>query len=144
MAIHRCYIAYQVCGSVYRFRGTYDYIVMCDTDDFFVPRIPSKPNYHYYIQKWCPLEACVFYWIERYPDCGLDWEKMTEDGNMTNILKSKKSKRRPEPKSLYKSSMVLDVGTHHPRKWLPGYSVKNVPSNVAYFAHVRHARDVTC
>ena len=139
---HSQMLAYQNCA--YRFRGTYDYIVMCDTDDFFVPRIPSKRKFSYYIQKWCPHGACVFHWIERYPDCGLDWEKMTDDGNMTKILKSKKSKQRNESKSLYKSSMVLDVGIHHPRKSLSSYSVKTVPSEVAYFAHVRHGRDVTC
>ena len=132
---HSQMLAYQDCA--YRYKGTYDYIVICDTDEFFVPRIPGKPKYHYYIQKWCPNGACVFNRIERYPDCGLDQEKMTEDGNMTKILKSKTSRKLPETKSLYKSSMVLDVGTHHPRKWLSGYSVKSVPINVAYFAHIR-------
>ena len=133
---HSQMLAYQDCP--YKFRGTYDYIVMCDIDDFFVPRIPSKPNFHYYIPKWCPHGACLFHWIERYPDCGLDWEKMTEDGNMTKILKSNKSKQLPELKSIYKSSMVLDVGIHKPRQKISSYSVENVPSNVAYFAHIRH------
>ena len=135
-------LAYQDCS--YRFRGTYDYIVICDTDEFFVPRIPSKPKYRHYIQKWCPNGACVFKRIERYPDCGLDQEKMTEDGNMTTILKSNKSNNMRNPKSLYNSSMVLEVGTHHPKYSLSGYPITNVPSKTAYFAHIRYGRDVTC
>ena len=134
---HSQMLAYEDCA--YKFRGTYDYIVMCDTDDFFVPRIPSKPKFHYYIRKWCPHGACVFYWFGRYPDCGLDWEKMTEDGNMTKILKSNKSKQLRGYKSIYKSSMVLDVGIHSPRKSISGFSVRKVPIEEAYFAHVRAA-----
>ena len=118
--------------------------MICDTDEFFVPRTPSMPMYHHYIQKRYPNGACVFKRIERYPDCGLDQEKMTEDGNMTKILKSKTSKFLPEPKSLYKSSMVLDVGTHSPRYSLSGYPITDVPSKTAYFAHIRHGRNVTC
>ena len=135
---HSQMLAYEDCP--YKFRGTYDYIVMCDTDDFFMPRIPSRPKFHYYIQKWCPHGACCFHWIERYPDCGLDQEHTIEDGNMTKILKSKKSKKLPEHKSVYKSSMVLDAGIHRPLKTIPGYSVKDVPIHEAYFAHVRASR----
>ena len=132
---HSQMLAYEDCA--YKFRGTYDYIVMCDIDDFFVPRIPSKPKLHYYIQKWCPHGACCFRWFDRYPDYGLD-EHAIEDGNMTKSLKCSKAKKRGEHKSLFESSMVLDVGIHRPLKTISGYSIKDVPSSVAYFAHIRH------
>ena len=133
---HSQMLAYEDCA--YKFRGTYDYIVMCDIDDFFVPRIPSKPKYHYYIQKWCPHGACVFHWFQRYPDYGLDEEHAIEDGNMTKYLKCSKTIKLRQYKSLFKSSMVLDVGIHTPSKSISGYSLKYVPSKVAYFAHVRY------
>ena len=130
-------LAYQDCA--YRFRGTYDYMMFCDTDDFFVPRIPSEKTFHYYIQHWCHYGACRFHWIERYPDCGLDWNQLGMDGNLTSILKSPTSLRRTDDKSLYKSAIVLDVGIHSPSETMSGYSTIHMPSNVAYFAHIRHA-----
>ena len=133
---HSQILAYEDCA--YKFRGTYDYIVMCDIDDFFVPRIPRKPKYHYYIRKWCPHGACVFHWFQRYPDYGLDEEHAIEDGNMTKFLKCSKTIKLRQYKSLFKSSMVLDVGIHTPSKSISGYSLKKVPSKVAYFAHVRY------
>lgn len=134
---HSQMLAYQDCA--YRFRGTYDYILFCDTDDFFVPRIPSERSLRYYVQHWCHYGACRFHWIERYPDCGLDWDRLGKDGNLTNILKSPTFLRRTDNKSVYKSSIVLDVGIHMPMETMSGYSVVHVPSDVAYFAHIRHA-----
>ena len=63
------------------------------------------------------------------------------DGNLTSILKSPTSLRRTV-KSLYKSAIVLDVGVHTPSETMPGYSSIHMPSNVAYFAHIRHV-DIT-
>ena len=134
---HSQMLAYQDCA--YKYRGTYDYIMMCDTDDFFVPRVPSEPRFQYYIQRWCHYGACRFHWIERYPDCGIDWNKPIPDGNITTVLKSRTARRLSDNKSLYRSSIVLDVGIHMPMETMSGYSVIHVPSNVAYFAHVRHA-----
>ena len=135
---HSQNLAFEDC--VYRYRGTYDYIVICDTDDFFVPRVPGQKNFRYYIQKWCKYTACFFDWVDRYPDCGLKWEELGEDGNLTAILKSEKEGYRKNFKSLYKSSKVLDAGTHKPMRLmhlLPSYYV---PYHFAYFAHIRHGR----
>ena len=77
--------------------------------------------------------------MERYPDCGLDPDKMSPDGNITKMLMSTTERRLSDNKSLYKSSVVLDVGIHMPMESISGYSVIHVPNDVAYFAHVRHA-----
>lgn len=134
---HSQMLAYEDC--VYKHRGTYDYIMMCDTDDFFMPRVPDQPRFQYYIKNWCHYGACRFHWVERYPDCGLDLDKMSPDGNITKMLISTTERRLSDNKSLYKSSVVLDVGIHMPMESISGYSVIHVPSHVAYFAHVRHA-----
>jgi hypothetical protein len=133
---HSQMLAYEDC--VYKHRGTYDYIMMCDTDDFFMPRVPGQPQFQYYIRNWCHYGACRFHWIERYPDCGLDSDNISPDGNITKMLRSGTERRLSDNKSLYKSSVVLDVGIHMPMESISGYSVIHVPSNVAYFAHVRH------
>ena len=135
---HSQMLAYEDCA--YRFRGTYDYIMMCDTDDFFVPRISHERTFSYYIKKWCHYGACRFHWIERYPDCGFNWDRLGKDGNLTAILKSKTALRLNDNKSLYRSSMVLDVGIHRPMDSMSGYHIIHVPSDVAYFAHVRPVR----
>ena len=134
---HSQMLAYEDC--VYRHRGTYDYILLCDTDDFFVPRVPNQPKIQHYVRNWCHYGACRFHWVERYPDCGLDWGKNIVDGNITKMLRSPTARRLSDNKSLYKSSVVLDVGVHMPMESISGYSVIHVPSDVAYFAHVRHA-----
>jgi hypothetical protein len=136
---HSQMLAYEDC--VYRHRGTYDYILICDTDDFFVPKIPDRPQLKYYVRNWCHYGVCRFHWVERYPDCGLDGEKVGPDGNVTKMLKSSTARRLSDNKSVYKSSTVLDVGVHMPMESIAGYSVIHVPSDVAYFAHVRHAHD---
>ena len=137
---HSQMLAYEDC--VYKHRGTYDYIVMCDTDDFFMPRVPGQPQFHYYIRNWCHYGACRFHWIERYPDCGLYNERLSPDGNITKMLRSATEKRLSDNKSLYKSSILLDVGIHMPMESIAGYSIIHVPSSVAYFAHVRYNRHV--
>ena len=134
---HSQMLAYQHCA--YKFRGTFDYVLFCDTDDFFVPRIAGNKEFPYYVKNWCHYGACRFHWIERYPDCGLKWDQLGPDGNLTSILKSSTSLRLWDNKSLYKSAIVLDVGVHMPMETMSGYSVIHVPHNVAYFAHVRHA-----
>ena len=80
-----------------------------------------------------------FNWVGHYPDCGLNWEELGEDGNLTAILKSKKSVYTKNFKSLYKSSRVLDAGIHKPMKLMPHSSSYHVPPHSAYFAHIRHA-----
>ena len=135
---HSQMLAYQDCA--YRFRGTYDYIMMCDTDDFFVPRVANQPTFQYYIKQWCRYGMCKFPWAERYPDCGLNKERMTPDGNITSVLTSQRAVWRREPKSLHVSSSVLDVGIHRPLETMPGVSVTHVPNNIAYFAHIRHGK----
>ena len=135
---HSQMLAYQNCA--YRFRGTYDYLMMCDTDDFFMPRVTNQPKFQYYIKKWCQYGTCRFHWVERYPDCGIDKEKITSDGNITKALKSNAMKLRKECKSLHISSSVLDVGIHKPMETMPRVSVITVPKNVAHFSHVRHGK----
>ena len=43
LAYHECFL---------QFRGTYDYIMNSDTDDFFVPRVSKHKTLHYYIENW--------------------------------------------------------------------------------------------
>ena len=129
---------------IYRFRGTYDYAFLLDSDDFFTPRVHGKTFLKDYIQDWCrndeSVGSCVFNWYYYYPEaCGMRNETAS-DGNITRILKSYKWYDNYHYKSAHLISAVLDTGFHHAECkncLLPGYSVFHVSPHVAYVAHLR-------
>lgn len=133
---HSQSLAYEDC--IYRMRGTYDYIFMLDTDDFFIPRVPGQKGLHYYINKWCPRSgSCEFDWIDYYPDCGLKGDP-GEDGNITSLLVSNARHLSHVPKSLHSPESVLDVGIHVPNKFVDDkWNVGYVSQSMAYVAHIR-------
>lgn len=126
LAYHECFL---------QFRGTYDYIMYIDTDDFFVPRVSNQKTLHYYIEKWCRIGSCRFEWLQFYPDCGLKPGKSI-DGNVTDMLNSTLHIRRALQKSIHMLNDLVDVGTHTSYKLLQGKSVK-VPPSDAVVAHIR-------
>ena len=136
---HSQMLAHQDC--IYRFQGTYDYAFIIDSDDFFVPLVPDAKSLDYYVDNYCHFGACIFPWIEFYPDCGVQWERLGQHGNVTNTLVSHVSKRRLRAgKSIHRVSAILDAGTHKPQVLLDGYRWMHIPPSVAYVAHVRRNR----
>ena len=119
---------------IYRYQGTYDYVMATDVDIFYVLRHPGEPYIHYYAEKWCSVGSCVFNWIQYFRDCGID--KVGPDGNVTAHLLSHKSFRRVEGKSGHRLSAVVDIGIHQVSVHLPGYNKGVVPLKAAYWAHV--------
>ncbi len=135
---HNQGLIYEDCP--YRFRGTYDYIVMVDTDDFFTPRVPTEKKLHYYIHNFCrggTVASCKFRWVEYYPDyVGLNNESVS-DGNVTRQLNNYLHYNQGNPKSLHRTTVLIDTATHYAYKMMPGYTIFNVPVSTAYVAHVR-------
>ena len=128
---------------IYRFRGTYDYAFLLDSDDFFNPVVPGKSYLKDYVQDWCryrSIGSCYFSWYYYYPEaCGLRNEK-ADDGNITRLLKSYKSWYNNHFKSVHLISAVVDTGFHHALCkdcLLPGYHAVYIPPNIAYVAHLR-------
>ena len=128
-------IAYQDC--LHRFQGVYDYAIYVDSDDFFVP-LKSK-SVKDYLVKWCSgnFGSCQFKWWQFFPDCGWDPNSIGSDGNFTAAITYKHIWRRDEPKSAHQLRALLDAGTHSVRALVHGYKKIDVPSNDAYFAHIR-------
>ena len=136
-------LAYENC--IYKFRGTYDYAFMLDTDDFFVPIDPTEKRLHHYVNRWCQNGAsCAFSWIEYYPDCGLNGE--ADDGNVTKQLKSFSNTERNVDKSVHKLSAVIDIGIHQAEAGIKNgktYQLKyqkdivKIPNKLAYVAHIK-------
>lgn len=136
---HNQGLIYEDCP--YRFRGTYDYIVMMDTDDFFTPRVPTEKRIHYYIDKFCRgkgIGSCKFKWVEYYPDAvGINASVSVEDGNVTKALNSYSHYNQGNPKSLHRTTVLIDTATHYAYLMMPGYKIVSVPVSDAYVAHVR-------
>ena len=131
---------------LYRFRGTYDYAFLLDTDGFFTPRIPGQTKVKDYILKLCygnSIGSCTFRWVYYFPDkCGLIDNKRPDDGNVTKKLRSFTSITHPvnKYKSVHLTSALVDASFHDATcKWclMPGYRVVNVPRHIAYMAHLR-------
>lgn len=136
---HNQGLIYEDCP--YRFRGTYDYIMMMDTDDFFTPRVPTEKKIHYYINRFCRgkgIGSCKFRWVEYYPDAvGLNHNVSISDGNVTRALTSYSHYNQGNPKSLHRTTVLIDTATHYAYLMMPGYRVVPVSVNDAYVAHVR-------
>ena len=139
MYLHSEMLVNQDC--IYRFQGTYDYAFILDTDEYFIPLLPNTKTLDYYVKNYCHFDgACVFKRIEFYPDCGVQWERLGQHGNVTNILVSHASKQLTETKTIHRVSALLDAGTHEALQLLDGYRPKHIPHSVAYVAHVRQNR----
>ena len=140
---HSQTLAYVDC--IYRYRGTYDYAFMLDTDDFFVPMNPEEKKLHYYVDKWCKESAsCAFSWIEYFPDCGLKDEPGI-DGNVTRMLNSSVHTKHNIAKSLHKLSVVMDAGVHlaetvvlntRPFSVKYHHGIVKIPDDEAFVAHI--------
>ena len=133
---HAQMLAHQDC--IYRFQGTYDYAFLMDSDDHFIPLVPERKTLDYYVELYCRFGACIFQWLEYFPDCGQDWSRLGRHGNVTNTLLSRTFHRRfGTGKTCYRLGAVLDAGTHIPQQLLQGYKYLYVPPDAAYVAHIR-------
>ena len=129
---HSQMLGYEDC--IYRYQGTYDYVMATDVDIFYVLLLPGEPFIQYYAEKWCSVGSCKFDLIQYFRDCGID--KVGPDGNVTAHLLYNKSFKRREGKSGHNLLAVVDIGIHHSFVLLPGYDRGVVPREAAYWAHV--------
>ena len=128
----------------YRHRGTYDYVFVLDTDDFFNPLMPELTNIKDYILRWCHgphIGSCAFKWITYFPEaCGLTTKEIPKDGNITTHLKSHSNILQGNPKSLHLTNALVDCSFHDAKCdgcLIDGYKVIDVPKTSAYVAHIR-------
>ena len=129
---HSQMLGYEDC--IYRYQGTYDYVMAIDVDIFYVLLLPGEPYIQFYAEKWCSVGTCTFDLIQYFYECGID--EVGPDGNVTAHLLSNKSFKRHEGKSGHRLSAVVDIGIHRGLVLLPGYDKGVVPHKAAYWAHV--------
>ena len=128
---------------IYRYRGTYDYITLLDTDDFFTVCVPGM-SLKDMIMKYCSSNttgSCGFKWKFYYPElCGLK-RNVSEDGNVTAAMNPHEPDNiKTSLKSIHRTAAVID-STYHvatcPTCLMKGYKVVQVPLHIAYTAHQR-------
>ena len=144
---------------IYRYRSEFDYALLYDFDDFFVPVIPGETDIHYYANRFFnstiynrKVAAVPFRWIAYYPDCGLTTKpEDIVNGNVTNHLAFNASDVK-FIKSMYKLSAITEVQIHAATSFYPGYTryapscytrrplnltFCSFPPEIAYVAHIR-------
>ena len=134
---HSQVLAHEDC--IYRYRGTYDYIMLLDVDEFFTPRVINENRIQYYVRRCCgnSCGSCHFHEYMYYPDCGLKG-KVGKDGNITAQLVSYAYRdQAAEGKSFHRSSAIVDTGCQMGLEHMKGYRSVEFPMQLAYVAHVR-------
>ena len=125
---------------LYRYRGTYDYIILLDSDDFFTVRVPGT-SLKEIIMKYCSSKttgSCGFKWLFYYPGlCGLK-RNVSDDGNVTAAMNPHVADKHTALKSIHRIEAVIDTNYHTascPTCLMKGYRSIFVPPSIAYAAH---------
>lgn len=131
---------YQDC--LLRYRGVYEFAMLIDTDDFFVPLVPAQKDVHYYMEKLFPVKSRIasikLDWVRYFPSCGFRTPlDQIIDGNLTHHLSTYRGYRE-YVKSVHRLELVTEAAVHEATYVVPGYSKKGEASNTtAYIAHIR-------
>ena len=138
---HSQVLAHEDC--IYRLRGTYDYVMLLDLDEFFTPRVVGQTKIHYYVEKCCGYQwcgSCHFHEYMYYPDCGLNGEA-ADDGNITRKLVSYKHlDQAAQGKSVHRSAAIVETGCQRGNEHIRGYRSIEFPLHLAYVAHIRKGK----
>lgn len=134
---HSQSLIYQDC--VMQYRQTFEYAMMIDYDEFFIPAIPNKKNIHYYVDDFFATKKTASVklpWIQFH--CKPLNYTYLADGNITRTLSGRDLSKRTEYKSIHRLDVVEIVSIHAAYKTIPGYSVaKRYGMQSAYIAHIR-------
>ncbi len=129
---------------IYRYRGTYDFVSLFDTDDFFTLRVPGL-SYKEFLVKYClrkGIGSCSFMWLFYYPGvCGFN-KSMRADGNVTASMvpHNPRYEQRDHYKPTHLSKAIVDSSFHDASCsgcLQEGYRAVLIPEHIAYVAHNR-------
>lgn len=134
-------LIYQDC--VMRYQSSFEYAVMVDYDDFFVPVVSNKRDIHYYTSHFFEehIASIRLPWIEL--PCTVRNYSFLVDGNVTQTYSEQDFRiKRKEHKSIHRLSAVEIVSIHQASKIIPGYVEIQVEGvHVAYFSHIRPRKE---
>lgn len=134
---HSQSLIYQDC--VMQYQSSFEFAVMIDYDDFFIPVVPNERDIHYYVNRAFDKNTASIKlpWIEL--PCAVRNHSFLVDGNITQTFSRHDVRiKRTENKSIHRLDAVDIISIHQAYKVVPGYvkvEVKGV--DFAYFAHIR-------
>lgn len=134
---HSQSLLYQDC--LLRYRDSFEYAMMIDYDDFFIPVTPNKIDIDYYLKQFFnddEIASIALPWIQYHCE-PLNYSNLV-DGNVTRVLSGQSLKKRLEFKSIHKLKAVEVVSIHKAYRTAPGYRVETLYGiHLAYIAHIR-------
>ena len=136
---HSQSLIYQDC--IMQYRHSFEYAMLIDYDDFFIPAVSKKTNIRYYLEHLFSTNTASIKlpWIQYH--CMPKNYTFLIDGNITRVLIGQDLNKRLESKSIHRLSAVEVVSIHVAYKVKSGYSIEKINGvNVAYFAHIRPNR----
>jgi hypothetical protein len=136
---------YQDCHN--RYIGVFEYMFICDCDDFFNPLLPDKKSIQYYLKRFFSdktLGSACMHW--RHMKCAPRKElvSVVPDGNLTRILSGYKYTKSMAHKCMHRIDAPLMVSVHTVEHLLPGYYGAVTSNSVAYVAHIRRSITKQC
>lgn len=130
-------LIYQDC--VMRYQSSFEYAMMVDYDDFFIPVVANKKDIHYYVNRVFDENTASIKlpWIEL--PCAVRNYTFLVDGNVTQTFSRGDIRiKRTENKCIHRLNAVDIISIHQAYKIMPGYVNGQVEGvNLAYFAHIR-------
>lgn len=140
------YLWYMDC--LYRYQGLFDYVLVYDTSDYFIPMIPNKFDIRSYIkvifhQKHtgsvlfrrvvysvgdrCKFKAQLRRYVMKMPS------------NISNILDHYEFKELGLlTKGMHKLSAIVEISPQKAVSLLPGYVTERISPEIAYVVHIRN------
>lgn len=130
-------LIYQDC--VMRYQSSFEYAMIVDYDDFFIPVVPKRKDVHYYVNRIFDENTASVRlpWVEL--PCAVRNYTILFDGNVTQTFSRGDVRiKRTEKKCIHRLSAVDLISIHQAYKIMPGYVNSQVEGvNLAYFAHIR-------
>ena len=143
----------QSMDCLYRYQGLFQYVLVYDTTDYFVPMISNKFNMKDYIEVifdhmhniGSALLRRVVYNIDDSCQFKTLFHNMTIHANISSILGSQEFKELGAlTKGIHKISAAREITPQKAASLMPGYTIEMVSPDIAYIVHIRNRKFVHC
>lgn len=141
----------QIMDCLYRYQGLFQYVLVYDTTDYFVPMISNKFNIKDYIEVMfdnmhtgSALLRRVVYSIDDSCKFKPLLHNLGVHANISSILGGQKFKELGVlTKGIHKISAAREITPQKAASLMPGYTTEMVSPDVAYVVHIKN-RHCTC
>lgn len=138
----------QTMDCLYRYQGSFQYVLVLDTTDYFIPMIPNKFNIKDYIKvifedmhTGSVLFRRVVYNVKDSYEFKTQLHNMNVHPNISSILTSQEFKELSAvTKGLHKISAVREITSQKAASLMPGYTTETVSPDMAYVVHIRNRK----